>query len=244
MFAGSAIFVGFAVLLGWLKTLYFLKPFGLSPAATGFEYLLESWYVLQNLAYFAAILWLVIQTRRLVLAVVALVYAMIPLATHYLFLLYDRGWARIWIDHQHTWLKGIPAVLLAGLIIARVRGVRVDRCWRHGRAGWALLALVVGSWGVSAAKHFGSYDAERILHRPDELLPRVALAWKGSPPAGWGPGPRHLLLERPGTVVVVELAEGPRWRRRTPLTRSIPRSEIRQLEVSPPRGVQPGGQWY
>jgi len=244
-FAAVASLISFATLVGWLKTVYFLKPFGISPAALSGVWItapLESWYVVQNLVYFTAIVWLVVQTRRLALALVALAYALIPLATHYAFLLYDRALVRAWVDHQHTWLKLIPLLLLAGVVVGRIRGHRLDCRWRHGRAGLVLLGLVSASWGLSAAKHFGSYDAERILHRPDELLARVELAWKGPPPAGWMDTTTLFLLhEDAETVVVVEFAAAKAWQRRSPRVRSIARGELRQLVISPPGGVQPGG---
>jgi len=242
----AASFVAFAALVGWLKTVYFFRPFGVSPAALEFGWVsasLASWYVVQNTVYFGAVVWLVVQTRRFALAMVALVYALIPLASHYGFLFYDHAGVRFWVDHQHTWLKLVPVVLLAGLVLGRLRGSRPDWRWRHGRRGRVLFAIVIGSWGLSAAKHFGSYDAERILHLPEELLPRVELSWKGPPPGDWSEAPLYLLHEDTNRVVVVEFRAGERWKRRTPRVRSIPHPELRQVVVSPPGGVQPGGQF-
>ena len=247
VFAGGASLISFAALLGWIKTVYFLKPFGLSTAALDQSWAsaaLASWYVVQNVVYFAAILWLALQTRRVWLSLVALVYALIPLTTHYAFLGYERAWIRGWVDHQHTWLKLIPTLLLVGVVVNRVRGRTVDWRWRHGAAGLALAGLVVGSWGLSAAKHFGSYDAERILHRPEELLPRVELSWKDPPPDSWDAGkPVFLLHEDSRVVVAVEFRSGTGWARRTPRIHTISRSELRQVVVAPRVTVQPGGQY-
>jgi len=245
--AAVASLASYVALVGWLKTVYFLRPFGLSPAALGPgwpESLFESWYVVQNLVYFTWIVWLVVQTRRFTLALVAVVYALIPLATHYAFLHYDRAWVRWWVDHQHTWLKLVPLLLLAVMVAGWIRGRPLEWRWRHGAAGLVVLGIVAGSWGLSAAKHFGSYDAERILHRPEELLPRVELSWKGLPPAGWEAG-RHLFLLHGDsqTVVVVEFTTGTGWERRTPRVHTIGRGELRHVIVSPRTTVQPGGQY-
>lgn len=245
--AAVASFASFAALVGWLKMVYFFRPFGVSPAALDPGWVgtsFESWYVVQNLVYFTWIVWLVVQTRRFTLALVAVVYSLIPLVTHYAFLHYDRAWVRWWVDHQHTWLKLVPLLLLAVVVASWVRGRPLDWRWRHGAAGLVLLGIVAGSWGLSAAKHFGSYDAERILHRPEELLPRVELSWKASPPAGWEAGRRLFLLHEDGqTVVVVEFTTGTGWERRAPRVHAIPRAELRHLVVSPRTAVQPGGQY-
>ena len=242
-----ASLLSFAALLGWLKTVYFLRPFGISPATLDLGWgaaALESWYVIQNLIYFTWIIWLVVQTRRFALALVALVYSLIPLATHYAFLLYDRAWVRWWVDHQHAWLKLVPLALLAGVVLGRIRGNRLEPRWRHGPVGLVLLGIVAGSWGLSAAKHFGSYDAERILHRPQELLPRVELAWRGSPPQGWDAAEPLFLFSEDGQIVVVVEFRGRGWERRTPRVRQILRSDLRQVVVSPQSEVQPGGQYF
>ncbi len=246
--ASAASLISFAALVGWLKTVYFLRPFGVAPAALDRAWVpmsFESWYVVQNLVYFTCIVWLVVQTRRFALAIVALLYALIPLATHYAFLLYDRAWIRVWVDHQHTWLKLVPLILLAGVVFGHIRGNRLDWRWQHGRSGLVLLAVVVGSWGLSTAKHFGSYDAERILHRPEEVLPRVELSWKASPADVWEAGePLFLLHEDREIVIVLEFTAGTGWQRRTPRTHTIARGELRHIAVTPRSAVQPGGQYF
>jgi hypothetical protein len=246
MLAAAASLVSFVALLGRLKTVYYFRSFGISAAEFDWTWssaLFESWYVAQNLVYFTAIVWCVVQTRRFSLALLALFYALIPLSTHYAFLAYDRAWVRFWVDHQHTWLKWIPLALLATVVFRQLRGARLDFRWRHGWAGLALLAVVAGSWGLSAAKHLGSYDAERVLRGDQGLLPAVELTWKEQPPQPPGPATLFLLHETAETVIVVEFSAGPRWERRIPRVRLIPRSELRQLVISPPGGVQPGGQY-
>jgi hypothetical protein len=134
--------------------------------------------------------------------------------------------------------------LLAGVLFGRIRGSRLDLRWRHGPAGLVLLGIVAGSWGLSAAKHFGSYDAERILHRPQELLPRVELTWKGVPPASWEAGGVFFLLhEDEQNVVVVEFISGAGWERHTPRVHTVSRGELRHIVVSPRSSIQPGGQY-
>ncbi len=105
-----------------------------------------------------------------------------------------------------------------------------------------MLAVVAASWGVSAAKHFGSYDAERVLHRPEELLARVEVAWSSPPPAGWTDAPLFLLHADERNVIVVAFA-GSGWERRRPGVRSIRRDELREFVVTPASEVQPGGQY-
>ena len=241
-------FVAYAALVGWLKTLYFLRSFGLSPAIVNTgrtDVLFESWYVLQNLAYFMLIVWIAVQTRRRLFVVAAAVYAVIPIATHYSFLLYDRRLVRVLIDHQHTWLKLAPIVLLATAGIGVLRGRRIDWRWRFGAPGLVLMGLLAGSWGISAAKHFGSYDAERVLHRPSELLPRVGLTWRVSAPPDWVPGERCFLLHADtGVVVVLEFDDGSPWARHRPTVHTIRRADLRHLVVSPDSTIQPGDQYF
>ena len=243
-----AAFAAYAALVGWLKTLYFLRPFGLSPSVIQSgrsDVLFESWYVLQNLTYFALIVWLALQTRRRFFVAVAVAYALIPTATHYAFLLYEHRLVRVVVDHQHSWLKIVPFALLAITVFHGLRGRRIDWRWRYGTSGLVLMVLLVGSWGISAAKHFGSYDAERILHRPTERLPRVSLTWRDPPPPDWVDGePLFLLHLDPARVVAVEFDQTPPWLRHRPVVHTMDRTDLRHFAVLSQTAVQPGGQYF
>lgn len=245
---GLVLALAYAALLGWLKTLYYLEPFSLSPASTLEGWpgaLFESWYVVQNVVYFALIVWLVVQTRCLCLALVAGAYALLPLATHYAFLGYSNRAIRWWVDHQHTWLKLVPFVLIAIVLVAAIRRRGIDPRWRHGAAGGVLFGIVVGSWGLSAAKHFGSYDAERVLHRPRELLARIELTWK-DPSADVVAGGDDLLLlfSGPRSIVVAAFRQAPAWTRGRPVVHTISLDALERVAVFPATAVQPGGQYF
>jgi hypothetical protein len=169
------------LLFGWLKVLYHYKGFGVDVGLldlTVSSLLLQSWFVVQNLLYFALLWWVVLKTRLGWTAAVGVLYALVPLGAHYAFAWHDRFAAWWLIDHRHTLLKFVPfAVLgLALLLHAPARRQLRDLSWPYRKSGLALFALIVFSWGISSAKHFGSYDANRAMLRTGQHLSLVRVA--------------------------------------------------------------------
>ena len=101
--------------------------------------------------------------------------------------------------------------------------------------GVALCLLLVASWGISAAKHFGSYDARRLLADPARWLQPISLDWRETPTdslAGCyllGVGEGQLLLLAPGPPRRVVRPDA---------------SQVRSWSVEAPRERQPGRQYF
>ena len=219
----------YAYLVGRLKALYFAKSLGVpleSFAPTAVDLLFESWYVLQNAAYFALVVWLAWRLRTIVWILVAALYGLIPLAAHYTL-----------AEYPHTLMKFAPPLLI---LIAWWRHPQERAHWWRsdstgGRAGAALCLLLVASWGISAAKHFGSYDARRILADPDRWLQPISLEWRESPSDSLsgsfllGAGEGRLLLLDPGPPPRVVRPDA---------------GKIRSWSVEAPRERQPGRQYF
>lgn len=55
--------------------------------------------------------------------------------------------------------------------------------WPHGNFALAVLSLVVVAWSISAAKHFGTSDANRLLRDPSNYLLQVKLHVSESMPS-------------------------------------------------------------
>jgi len=178
-----------AYVLGWLQAFYYFDTFGIRLASVGMtpqDYLLNSWFVIENVVFFLILVKVVITTRRWWLWVIGAGYFLIPIAAHYAFFVPDWSAARFLIEYRHTLLKFIPFALLFGVMLAdRVSGShpasRVLELPQAPGAGWiALLVIIVGAWSVSVAKHFGSFDANLELRHPDKMLATVRLHQAGA----------------------------------------------------------------
>jgi hypothetical protein len=176
----AAASVSFAVLLGWLKGFYYLQTLGIDPAlipGTPLVWLRESWFVVQNLGFLLLMGWVALRTRRWWWIGALVLYASLPLASHYAFAVPEWPAARFLIAYRHTLLKFAPFAALAIAWLAD-RSRRTElACWpRRWRApAGVLLVFLAASWAISAAKHFGSFDANRALTDPGRFLPRVRL---------------------------------------------------------------------
>jgi len=173
-----------AYVLGWLQAFYYFDTFGVRLAAVEMspqDYLLNSWFVVENVVFFLILIWAILTMPRWWNVLLGVVYFFIPIGSHYAFF-YPHVWgANLLIEYRHTLLKFIPFGLL--VIVALLNGVDSLRrrtsitslSGPHGRLGFVLVAVIVGAWAVSVAKHFGSYDANLELRYPDRMLSRIRL---------------------------------------------------------------------
>ena len=204
---GVVVLFAVAYGLGWLRSLYYFKAFGVGLGLLDLSWrdlMLESWLVLQNVLFFVVLWWIVLRARLVWAGLVALLHALIPIASHYAFAL--DGWrAAGWlIDYRHTLLKLIPFTVLAAVWwLHRDRRVALrDLSWPHGRAALALFGVVTLAWAVSTAKHSGSFDANLALRSPDVHLSRVELGPAGVAAPVHGDGNLYLLYADRQVLVV------------------------------------------
>jgi len=54
--------------------------------------------------------------------------------------------------------------------------------WPYTKLWAVVYVLVILAWSVSAAKHFGNYDAKRVLSDPAKYLSRVKLHYSSNAP--------------------------------------------------------------
>jgi len=178
------VFTAIAYVLGWLQYFYYFDTFGIRMAAvelTVQDYLLNSWFVVENVVFFLILSWVVIKMPRWWSIIVGVAYFLIPIGAHYAF--FAPGWwgADFLIEYRHTLLKFIPFALLAAVLLRDWRrgagpsGLLVDLSWPHGKGMFVVFVIVVSAWSVSMAKHFGSFDANLELRYPDRMLSKVRL---------------------------------------------------------------------
>jgi hypothetical protein len=233
---------GLAWLSGWLKTLYYFAAFGVDLGLlqlTTADYLRESWFVLQNLAFFLLMWWIALRTRSRWVLALACVYSLLPIATHYAFA-FDGAWADALIRYRHTLLKLVPfaVLVLAWLVLRGRRQALRTLAWPFGRAATLLAGLVVVSWTISAAKHFGSFDAQRALRDPDRFLSRVRVEPALRPAGDW-----YLIAAGAAEVVL--------WRRPAAgepddsvHVAVLRRSNLEAFELQRRGQIQPGNQFF
>ena len=173
-----------AYVLGWLQAFYYFDTFGVRLAAVEMspqDYLLNSWFVVENVVFFLILIWAILTMPRWWTVLLGVAYFFIPIGSHYAFF-HPHVWgANFLIEYRHTLLKFIPfglliAVgLLNGVDSLRRRTSITSLSGPQGRLGFVLVAVLVGAWSVSVAKHFGSYDANLELRYPDRMLSRIRL---------------------------------------------------------------------
>jgi hypothetical protein len=173
-----------AYALGYLQAFYYFDTFGIPLASVEMstqDYLLNSWFVIENVLFFLILAWITVKNPRWWSVLVSMVYFLIPIAAHYAFFVHGWWAAGFLIEYRHTVLKFVPFLLLAGMIVAdwmhgsHRLGAKLDLSWPYGRVMFILFIIVVGAWSVSMAKHFGSFDANFELLYPERLLPKVRL---------------------------------------------------------------------
>ena len=177
---GLAGFIVVAFALGWLKTLYYFDAFGIGLSSLELPvqaYLFESWFVLQNVFFFVLLFWFVVKTGRWWAIVLGVFYFFLPIASHYAFLA-DRQWFAEWLIHyRHTLLKFVPFGVYAATWLFDKRSFQSLKSlsWPHSKAALSLFVIFILAWAISTAKHFGSFDANRVLRSPQQYLSRVKL---------------------------------------------------------------------
>jgi hypothetical protein len=255
--AGLATAVAYC--LGWLKTLYYYDTFGIGLSSLGLspaDYLFESWFVLENVFFFFLVAWIAVNGRRPWLWAVGVAYSLIPILSHYAFLRPDAPVSEALINYRHTILKATPFVMLivvAALDVARKRPPLKsanDLRWSFGQGALALFVLVVAAWSISVAKHFGSFDANRAMLRPDSYFARVSLTMKASqasaaPPDAPASTELYLVYANDRQLFVWDRAgfvfDRPRDTVRLLV---IPRDEVSLIRMQKPHEVQPGALFF
>jgi hypothetical protein len=138
-----------------------------------------------------------------------LLYSLIPIAAHYAFAF--KGWApaAALIATRHTLLKFIPFALLAFRYYFGGREVRAalkTTVWPYGQAALGLFLAVVLAWSVSAAKHFGSFDALVCLASPDQYFSAVRVK-AGADLPGWDETRKlHFLRRTDANYLLLDLS--------------------------------------
>jgi hypothetical protein len=204
LLTGAAAATAGLWVLGRLKLVYYYSTFGVDVGSlelTFADQLFESWFTAQNVLFVVLLWWIALKTRAVWVAAIALAHALIPIASHYAFVYHDLAPAGFLIRYRHTLLKLVPFAAL-GLILVFQPGHR--RTLRDLRpplppAGSVLFAVIVLSWAISSAKHFGSFDAQLALREPAAHLARVRLASSSIP----APHPDELYVLHAGADRVV-----------------------------------------
>jgi hypothetical protein len=249
------VFTALAYSLGWIKTLYYFQAFGIGLSSLQFtpqDYLFESWFVLENLVFFLLLSWTIILSKRWWAYGVGVLYLMLPYLSDLAFQHRDHVLAAFLVEHRHSLLKFVPFLLLGTLVVLEWKNrhawKKQDQFWQLAwpyTKLWAVVyVLVILAWSVSAAKHFGSYDAKRVLSDPGRHLSQVKLHFPdNSPPACLAGSPDRLFMvyatreslflwDASGFV----LGPGPQNARIC----EVPRAAVRWIEASKRIELDPG----
>jgi hypothetical protein len=183
---GGVAAVGGLYVLGRLKSLYYYQTFGVDIGSLDLDFwdhVFESWFTAQNLLFLVLLWWIALKTRSIWIACIAAVYALIPMASHYAFVFHDSAAAAFLIGYRHTLLKLIPfaVLIVVWAFFPRHRGVLKDLSLPIPPVGLVLFTVIALAWAISAAKHFGSFDANLVTRDPAAHLVRVRLG------SGFGP---------------------------------------------------------
>lgn len=234
------VVAGLLTLLGTIKQHYWAATWGLDPALLGAsrwgDALLASWFPAQMTVLFGLLLWVAVRTRLRWVAVVTVLHGLLPIAAHYAFTLPDGPFARGLIDGRHGALKLVPFAVIAIVWLGHPdRRARLTApAFRPPAFGRALFWVVLVSWGISTAKHSGSYDALLAMRRPDSLLPRlVAPVPPGALGSEW-----YVVAAGPVAIAVWDRAAGDAIRLLV-----LPRPDDGAVELERPAALQPGRQY-
>jgi hypothetical protein len=234
-----------------LKTVYYFKAFGIGVGVldlSGGDYLLESWFVVQNVLFFVLLWWIALRTRLRWVGAVGACYSLIPIASHYAFAFHDSPLASFLIQYRHTLLKLIPfgvLVVVWSLHPQRREPLKTLR-WTRGPGAAALCALITLAWAVSTSKHCGSFDANLALSRTADHLAKVRIRSSVGTDAERFPGDdaELYLLYAGETTLVVWDRSNFRYGSSTEIrTWILDRSSVDWIEVTAAFDVQPGRQF-
>jgi hypothetical protein len=231
--------------LGRLKLLYYFSAFGVGLGSLDLTFrdqLFESWFIAQNLLFTLLLWWVALKTRALWVTCVAVTHALLPIATHYAFVFHEAPVAAFLIDYRHTLLKLVPFAVLLFVYIFQPRHREALSSLRSPlpRAGNVLLAIVLLSWAVSAAKHFGSYDANLVLRDPATHLSRLRLVLTDRASSLEPPPDTYLLHANHQTLVLWDPAGFDYGHSRDVRTLIVPREAVEWIEATRSFDVQPG----
>ena len=245
---GLVAVAGLLALLGRLKLLYFYSTFGVELGSLDLsvrDQMFESWFVAQNLLFTLLLWWIALKTRASWVICVAVIHALLPIATHYAFIYHEAPLAAFLIDYRHTLLKLVPFVVLLLVWVFQPRQREVLSSLRSPLplAGNVLLAIVLCSWGVSAAKHFGSFDANLVLRDPATHLSRVRLVTADRVPGLEPPAEAYLLHVNHESLVLWDPTGFDYGRSRDLRTFVVPRRSVEWVEATKSFSVQPGNRF-
>ncbi len=181
------LLTAWAYSLGWLKMSFYFATFGVGLSSLKIpvqDYLFESWYVVENVFFFLLLLWIAAISRHWLVWLITAAYSFIPYLTQAAFLRHHWRIASWLTEHDHSILKFTPFVVL--LLVMLIRKQEFQRLknlsWPYTRSSFAVFVLVVFAWSISAAKHFGASDADRVLLSPPKYLSHVKLHVSSSAP--------------------------------------------------------------
>ncbi len=176
--------------LGWIKVSYYFRTFGIGLESIEFsiqDYLFASWYVLENVVFLLLLLWIAaIAQRKWVWGVVG-VYLLLPFLTDWSYSHLNShawGWLLRWlVAVPHSILKFLPFLILGALLAAKEMRARFKQTsWPHGNFALIAVSIVAIAWSISAAKHFGSSEANDVLRNPPKYLLQAKLHISGPAP--------------------------------------------------------------
>ena len=170
-----SVLAAWAYSLGWLKSFFYFDAFGIGLSSLKMapqDYLFESWYVLENVFFFALLLWTAAMIRSWWVRVVAALYFPLPWMVHAAFV--HRSWPLAdWLaNHDYMVYKYTPfLVLLFVIIVHKQERLRLkELAWPYSRFYFIVFVIAVFAWSVSAAKHMAGADADRLLLCPAKYL--------------------------------------------------------------------------
>ncbi len=170
--------------LGWIRTSYYFRTFGVGLESVEYsvqDYLFVSWYVLQNVVFFVFLLWIALTARRKWVYGIVGLYLLLPYLVDSSYShLSSPMWGGLlgWlVAVPHSILKFIPFLVLGAVYLVHkdTRTRFGQPSWPHGSFFLVVLSIVIVAWSISAAKHFGSSEANDVLRDPTKFLLHVKL---------------------------------------------------------------------
>jgi hypothetical protein len=241
-------FAAVAYALGWLKSFYFYRAFGVNLDLAGLstqDYLFESWFVLENVVFFLILWWVVLKAPTWWAICLGGAYSLIPIAAHYAFARPEWTGAAALISSRHTLLKFVPFALLAFRYFCGGRTVRASlqtATWPYGQAALGLCLAIAVAWAVSTAKHFGSFDALQYMAAPDEYFSSVRVR-AGADLQGWDESQTFYFLRKTDSNYLLLDLRRLRDEHRIGLV-VLPLDHLRVLKGFVRHQVQPGNRWF
>jgi hypothetical protein len=248
LLAALTLISAVAYSLGWLKSLYYYQTFGVGLDMAGLsvqDYLFESWFVVENVLFFILFWWIILKSRRFWAMCIGVLYALIPLASHYAFSAPDWMMAVILIDYRHTLLKWIPLIVIfiIWLVDRKAKLNLWDLSWPYSQGALILFFIVILAWSVSTAKHFGSFDANRVLRSPEKYLAKIRINPKESLPNWDASRKLHVLRTTEEFVILLDLSKSTIDKKKVINLVMVPKDAVSWVEGTFELQIQHGGQY-